>query len=66
MCIGQSLHNVQDDLPDGGGVDLSTRVAVRLDVLIQITVAEFCLYVDFDAWPLIGPSVLDLSDVGMI
>lgn len=66
MCIGQSLNNVEHDLPYCRLVDLSASISVGLDVLIQVAVAELCLDEHLEAWPLIGPSILDLSNVGMI
>jgi len=47
MCIGQSIGNIQDNVPHIPMIDLCASITVRSDVLVKVSETEFRLYENF-------------------
>jgi hypothetical protein len=47
MCIGQSIGDIQDNVPHIPMIDLSASTTVRGDVLVQVSETEFRLHEHF-------------------
>ena len=46
MCIGESIGDIQDDVPHIPMIDLSASTTVCGDVLVQVSETEFRLHED--------------------